>query len=90
MENLLSGSGLDKDILDNFTSVRRINSTDFLVKTVPQSQQQQHIRVANDTFLRRSEPFPMYEFAEFRQNELYIKVKYCHHRLRETCKHVMY
>ena len=54
--------------------MRRINSTDFLV-TVPESQQQQHIIVTNDTFLKRSEPFPIYEFAEFRQNELYIKVK---------------
>ena len=70
----MSGRGLDKNILDNFTSVRRINSTDFLVTTVPQSQQQQHIRVTNDTFLRRSEPFPIYEFAEFRQNGLYMKV----------------
>ena len=35
---------------------------------------QQHIRVINDSFFRKMEPFPIYEFAEFRKNEFYIKV----------------
>lgn len=55
------------------TSLRRINLSDFLVTTDSLSQQQ-HIRVQNDTFHRRSEPYPSYEFADFRKNDFYIKV----------------
>ena len=53
--------------------ITKVNSSDFLVKMDGLSQHQ-HIRVANDSFFRRSEPFPIYEFSEFRKNEFYIKV----------------
>lgn len=55
------------------TSLKRINLSDFLV-TTDSLPQQQHIRVQNDTFHRRSEPYPSYEFADFRKNDFYIKV----------------
>ena len=54
------------------TSLKRINLSDFLV--TDSLSQKQHIRVQNDTFHRRSEPYPYYEFADFRKNDFYIKV----------------
>ena len=54
-------------------SITKVNSSDFLVKTDALSKHQ-HIRVTNDSFFRKSEPFPIYEFSEFRKNEFYIKV----------------
>ena len=62
-----------KNILGNFTSVMKINSSDFLV-TADDNSDQQHIRVTNDSFFRMEEPFPVFEFANFRKNEFYIKV----------------
>ena len=62
-----------ENILGNFSSVRKINSSDFLV-TLDAISHQQHIRVTNDSFFRKIEPFPIYEFDEFRKNEFYIKV----------------
>ena len=51
----------------------KINSSDFLV-TADDNSDQQHIRVTNDSFFSKEEPFPVFEFANFRKNELYIKV----------------
>ena len=51
----------------------KVNSSDFLV-TLDAISHQQHIRVTNDSFFKKIEPFPIYEFAEFRKNEFYIKV----------------
>ena len=62
-----------KNILGNFTSVMKVNSSDFLV-TADEISNQQHIRVTNDSFFRKKEPFPVFEFADFRKNEFYIKV----------------
>ena len=53
--------------------MRKINLSDFLVTTDSLSQHQ-HIRLQNDTLHRRTEPYPSYEFAEFRKNDFYIKV----------------
>ena len=62
-----------KNILGNFTSVRKINSSDFLVTSDALSHEE-YIRVTNDSFFRKIEPFPTFEFAGFRKNDFYIKV----------------
>ena len=61
----------DLNILGNFT-VRRLNGSDFLVFLDPLTHH--HMRITNETLLRRSEPYPTYEFAEFRESEFYLKV----------------
>ena len=73
MENLLEKGLYKKNILGNFTSVRKINSSDFLVTSDALSNEE-YIRVTNDSFFRKIEPFPTFEFAGFRKNDFYIKV----------------
>ena len=59
-----------KNILGNFTSVRKINSSDFLVTSDALSHEE-YIRVTNDSFFRKIEPFPTFEFAGFRKNYVF-------------------
>ena len=51
-----------------------INASDFLISSDARDLTLQHMRLGNDTLLRRVEPFPKLEFAEFRGNKLYVKV----------------
>ena len=53
-----------------------INASDFLISSEARDLTPQHMRLSNDTLLRRVEPFPKLEFAEFRGNKLYVKVHF--------------
>ena len=63
--------------VDNNT-VRIINASDFLTMSDPLTLDitHQHIRLGNDTLLRRVQPYPKLKFADFRGNKLYIKVRF--------------
>ena len=63
-------------MLGNLT-IQPVNESDFLVS--PASGEPgavHHLRIVNGTFFVLEEPFLDIDFAEFRENGLYIKVKF--------------
>ena len=53
-------------------TVKKLNDTNFLVSSGPEEIYQ--IMIENKSMFIVQEPFPDIDFADFRDNELYIKV----------------
>ena len=62
-------------ILGNLT-ILPVNESDFLVPKSGEPGAVHHLRIVNGTFFVLEEPFLDIDFAEFRENGLYIKVKF--------------